>query len=176
MALQRCPTAQVVARTREFRVPSLIHQRHIDIESVTSKVGHNLLTSGSCFECKSIKDLIGNLQTLPSGLWHLLVIYFKSWSISDIFISQKERIVHSIWSRDGYYVSGCRLSPVRIFLHLDSARAPNSPSTGTSVKHHCTVLKTTNVMPRATPVFRTTSMKKRAVVAMMGSSGIQSGA
>lgn len=55
---------KVIVDMREFRseLPSLLHQRGIDIEPVTLEVGDYILTPDICVERKSISDLIGSLN------------------------------------------------------------------------------------------------------------------
>ncbi|KAM8934621.1 DNA repair endonuclease XPF [Pelodytes ibericus] len=54
----------IIVDMREFRseLPSLIHQRGIDIEPVTLEVGDYILTPDICVERKSVSDLIGSLN------------------------------------------------------------------------------------------------------------------
>uniref|UniRef100_A0A673JUJ0 DNA repair endonuclease XPF n=1 Tax=Sinocyclocheilus rhinocerous TaxID=307959 RepID=A0A673JUJ0_9TELE len=56
---------RIIVDMREFRseLPSLLHQRGLDIEPVTLEVGDYILTSEICVERKSISDLIGSLQS-----------------------------------------------------------------------------------------------------------------
>ncbi|XP_051771690.1 DNA repair endonuclease XPF isoform X2 [Ctenopharyngodon idella] len=56
---------RIIVDMREFRseLPSLLHQRGLDIEPVTLEVGDYILTSEICVERKSVSDLIGSLQS-----------------------------------------------------------------------------------------------------------------
>lgn len=56
---------RIIVDMREFRseLPSLLHQRGLDIEPVTLEVGDYILTSDICVERKSVSDLIGSLQS-----------------------------------------------------------------------------------------------------------------
>ncbi len=56
---------RIIVDMREFRseLPSLLHQRGLDIEPITLEVGDYILTSEICVERKSVSDLIGSLQS-----------------------------------------------------------------------------------------------------------------
>ncbi|KAI2658529.1 DNA repair endonuclease XPF [Labeo rohita] len=56
---------RIIVDMREFRseLPSLLHQRGLDIDPVTLEVGDYILTSEICVERKSVSDLIGSLQS-----------------------------------------------------------------------------------------------------------------
>ncbi|XP_023245287.1 LOW QUALITY PROTEIN: DNA repair endonuclease XPF-like [Copidosoma floridanum] len=62
---QVVPTNKVIVDMREFRseLPSLLHQRDIEIEPVTLLIGDYILSPDICVERKSISDLIGSLTT-----------------------------------------------------------------------------------------------------------------
>ncbi|KAG1650998.1 DNA repair endonuclease XPF [Nymphon striatum] len=58
------PEQKVIVDMREFRseLPSLIHQRGIEIEPVTLEIGDYILTPDICVERKSVSDLISSLN------------------------------------------------------------------------------------------------------------------
>ncbi|XP_031784580.1 DNA repair endonuclease XPF isoform X2 [Nasonia vitripennis] len=56
---------KIIVDMREFRseLPSLLHQRNIEIEPVTILIGDYILSPEICVERKSISDLIGSLNS-----------------------------------------------------------------------------------------------------------------
>lgn len=71
---------QIIVDMREFRceLPSLIHQRGIDIDPVTLEVGDYILTPDICVERKSVSDLIGSLNN--GRLYNQCVAMCRSYS------------------------------------------------------------------------------------------------
>ncbi len=58
-------TVQVIVDLREFRssLPSLLHERCLELVPVTLLVGDYVLSPEICIERKSIPDLIGSLSS-----------------------------------------------------------------------------------------------------------------